>query len=106
MAIVHATDITFDNDIQAPLVLVDFWAEWCNPCRALAPVLDQIDADYGGKVKIIKVDVDKYQDLTRKYGVMNIPNVQLFADGVKVDGFAGFRQKAQIKQLIDRYIGG
>ena len=77
MAIVHATDQTFCEEIKSGLVLVDFWAPWCGPCKMIAPVLEEIDAEIGDKVKIVKVDVDENQETAGKFGY-EYPNFTCF----------------------------
>lgn len=83
-------------------VLVDFWAEWCGPCRAIAPSLEQLSAEYGDKARIVKVDVDSNQDLAMKYGIMSIPALIVFKGGKEVDRMVGAAPKDRIKALIDR----
>ncbi|HEY4531589.1 MAG TPA: thioredoxin domain-containing protein, partial [Kurthia sp.] len=73
MAIVHSTDATFTNDIEEGVVLVDFWATWCGPCKMIAPVLEELDADLAGKAKVVKVDVDQNQETAAQFGIMSIP---------------------------------
>ncbi|MFB7639301.1 thioredoxin family protein, partial [Peribacillus butanolivorans] len=73
MSIMHVTDQTFASEIKEGLVLVDFWAPWCGPCKMIAPVLNDIDVEMGNQVKIVKLNVDENADTTRKYGVMGIP---------------------------------
>ena len=75
MAITHATDQTFANEVGSGLVLVDFWAPWCGPCKMIAPVLEELDSEIGDKVKIVKVDVDENQETAGKFGVMSIPTL-------------------------------
>ncbi len=70
MAIVHSTDATFSNDIANGLVLVDFWATWCGPCKMIAPVLEELDQELAGKVNIVKVDVDQNQETASQFGIM------------------------------------
>lgn len=83
-------------------VLVDFWAEWCGPCKAIGPAIDQLAAEYQGRAKIVKVDVDKEGELAGRYGVMSIPALILFKGGKVVDKLIGAAPKQQIAQLIDR----
>jgi thioredoxin 1 len=75
-------------------VLVDFWAEWCAPCRALGPIIDSLSADYDGKVTIAKLDVDSNQQVAMQFGIRSIPTVMLFDKGQIVDTFIGVRPKA------------
>src|ERR1043165_7473368 len=83
-------------------VLVDFWAEWCGPCKAIGPSVEQLAAEYDGKAKVFKVDVDREGDLAMRYGVMSIPALLVFKDGKVVDSMVGAAPKAQIAALIDR----
>jgi thioredoxin 1 len=83
-------------------VLVDFWAEWCGPCKAIGPSVEQLASEYAGKAKVLKVDVDREGDLAMKYGVMSIPALLVFKGGKVVDSMVGAAPKAQIAALIDR----
>ncbi|MGE6896801.1 thioredoxin [Priestia flexa] len=103
MAIAHATDQTFSNEIGSGLVLVDFWAPWCGPCKMIAPVLEELDQEYGEKVKIVKVDVDENQETAGNHGVMSIPTLILFKDGQKVDQVIGYQPKEALAELVDKH---
>ena len=81
MAIAHATDQDFSQQIAEGVVLVDFWATWCGPCKMIAPVLEEIDAEMSDQVKIVKLDVDNNQATAAEYQVMSIPSLLLFKDG-------------------------
>ena len=83
------------------LVLVDFWATWCPPCRALAPILHQLEEEMGDKVKVVKVDVDKNQQLAMDHGVQGIPTVKLFKGGEEVKAWVGLVPKATYAEAID-----
>ncbi len=83
-------------------VLVDFWAEWCGPCKAIGPSLEQIAAEYSGKAKVYKVDVDAHADLASQYGVMSIPALLVFKGGKVVDQMVGAGSKQTIAGLLDR----
>ena len=82
-------------------VLVDFWAEWCMPCRMLAPTIDKIAKDYAGKVKVGKVDTDSNRDVSIKYGINAIPTVILFKNGQVAQKFVGLRQEKDFKEVLD-----
>ncbi len=86
------------------MVLADFWATWCGPCKMIAPVLEEIDAEMGDKVKIVKLDVDENQETAAKYGVMSIPTLILFKDGEIVDKVVGYRPKEALEEVINNHL--
>jgi thioredoxin 1 len=85
-------------------VFVDFWAAWCGPCRMVAPVIDQLAAEYDGKVKVAKMDIDANQELAFKFSVSSIPTFILFKDGEPADRMMGAAPKGQFEQFINRNI--
>ncbi|KIL46258.1 MULTISPECIES: thioredoxin [Jeotgalibacillus] len=103
MAIAHATDQTFTTETGEGLVLADFWAPWCGPCKMIAPVLEELDADMGEKVKIVKLDVDENQETASKYGVMSIPTLVVLKDGEVVDKVVGFQPKEALEELLNKH---
>ncbi|MET0785268.1 MAG: thioredoxin [Paenisporosarcina sp.] len=103
MAIVHGTDQSFSNEISNGLVLVDFWAPWCGPCKMIAPVLEELDSEMSETVKIVKVDVDENQETASNFGIMSIPTLVLFKDGQPVDKVVGFQPKEALAQLVQKH---
>lgn len=103
MAIINATDQSFAENIKEGLVLVDFWAPWCGPCKMIAPVLEELDGDLEGKATIVKVDVDDNQGTASDYGVMSIPTLILFKDGEIVDKVVGFKPKEALAELLEKH---
>lgn len=103
MAIVHATDSNFNQETGEGLVLADFWATWCGPCKMIAPVLEEIDGEMSDTVKIVKLDVDENQETAGKFGVMSIPTLLLFKDGKVVDQAVGYQPKEALVELINKH---
>lgn len=100
MAAVNLTKTDFDEKTKTGVVMVDLWAQWCGPCKMSGPVLDQMSEEYAGRVTFFKVDVDAEPDVAAKYGVMSIPTVILFKDGVEIGRQVGFAGKAGYVQLL------
>ncbi|TXL62534.1 thioredoxin [Cerasibacillus terrae] len=103
MAILDVSDQTFAKETADGLVLADFWAPWCGPCKMIAPVLEDLDKELGEKVKIVKLDVDENQETAGKFGVMSIPTLLLFKDGNVVDQVVGFQPKEALADLINKH---
>ncbi|MBL0711920.1 MAG: thioredoxin TrxA [Colwellia sp.] len=102
--IVQLTDDSFEADVlqASGLVLVDFWAEWCGPCKMIAPVLDDISTEYEGKVTVGKLNIDQNPGTPPKYGVRGIPTLLLFKGGEIIDTKVGALSKTQLKQFLDK----
>ena len=102
MAVVHFSKEGFEKArAQGGVMLVDFWANWCGPCKMIAPVIEQLAGQYEGKVIVGKVDVDQEPELAREYGVMSIPNVVILKDGQEVDRKVGAMPAAAYSQALD-----
>ncbi|TSB47995.1 thioredoxin [Alkalicoccobacillus porphyridii] len=104
MAIVNVTDQTFSSETSEGVVLADFWAPWCGPCKMIAPVLEELDSEMGDKVKIAKLDVDENQETAGKYSVMSIPTLLVFKDGEVVDQVVGFQPKEALAELLNKHL--
>jgi putative thioredoxin len=100
---------TFAQDVleasKDALVLVDFWADWCGPCKQLTPVIENVVRSYGGKVRLAKLNVDQHPAISGQLRIQSLPTVYAFLDGRPVDGFAGVQPESVIRELIDRHLG-
>ena len=104
--IVTLDDSTFDEHVKASEVpvLVDFWAEWCGPCKMIAPVLEEIAGEQAGKLQVAKLNIDENLDVTRRYDVMSIPTLILFKDGEPKVRLVGAKPKGQMLQELSAYL--
>jgi thioredoxin len=104
--ILDVTDATFEQEIlksKTP-VLIDFWAEWCAPCRAIAPIVKELAASYDGKLKVVKMNIDENQGTPGRYGVRAIPTVLAFKDGAVVGQITGARPKSAFEEIIQKLL--
>ena len=96
----------FQNKVlgEKGVVLVDFFAEWCGPCKMLAPVIDDLGKEMEGKAGVYKLDIDQSEDIAMSYGIMSVPTMMIFKDGKAVDKIVGFQPKDRIKAKLDNYL--
>ena len=105
-SVVHVTESNFEEEVvksDVP-VLVDFWAEWCGPCKMIAPILDEIAKEYGEKLKICKIDVDSNPEIAPKFGIRGIPTLIMFKDGNAESTKVGAVSKSQLVEFVDEII--
>ncbi|MCU1461956.1 MAG: thioredoxin [Acidimicrobiales bacterium] len=100
------TDTTFDEEVKGSdeLVLVDFWADWCGPCKLIAPILEELATEYAGKLRVCKLDVDDNPGITGRFSVMSIPTLILFKDGDIATRMVGAKGKNQLRQELEAFL--
>lgn len=105
-AVVHVTDTNFDEEVlkSDAAVLVDYWADWCGPCKMIAPILEEIAQEYDGKIKVTKLNIDENPETPPKYGIRGIPTLMLFKDGNVEATKVGALSKSQLTAFIDSNI--
>ncbi len=105
-AVVHVTDSNFDSEVlrSGQPTLVDFWAPWCGPCRAIGPIVEELAKTYAGQIKITKMNVDDNQQTASMYGIQSIPTLMLFKDGKKFDTIVGLVSKDRLEAFIRKGI--
>ena len=106
MSALHLSEQDFSQEVEksALPVLVDFWAEWCGPCKAIAPILDQLAVELQGKMKIVKVNVDESPDLAGKFNIMSIPSLLIFKNGAPVDQIVGAMPKDRLLAKLNPHL--
>jgi thioredoxin 1 len=101
----HVTDSTFEQLVKSPTpVLVDFWAEWCMPCKRIAPTVEQLATDYAGRLTVAKMNVDENPDVPTRFGIRGIPTLMLFKGGELVDQRVGAVDKDTIQKMVDSHL--
>lgn len=105
--LVEATTANWENEVLKAqgVVMIDFWAAWCGPCRMISPTVEELAKEYTGKVKVMKLNTDDNSDIASRYKIMGIPTIMFFKDGTKVDQIVGVVPKQQLKAKLDSLLG-
>jgi len=104
MSVIQATEKDFFHEIKTGVVLVDFWAEWCTPCKMISPIIDEFAQNFEGKVKVLKINVERERDIVDKLGIMSIPTIYIYQDGELKEKTGGFVTLEQLSNLVQPYI--
>ncbi len=104
--VLNVTDASFEQEVKkaSTPVLVDFWAPWCGPCRALAPVIDELASEYDGKVKVVKVNTDDNLNIAQSYHISGIPTLIIFKDGEPVEQLVGNHKKSALTEVLNKHL--
>ncbi len=105
--VIHLTDANFDKEVMESSLptLTDFWAAWCGPCKMIAPIVEQLAQEYGGKMKVTKLDVDQNPTVATRFGVMSIPTLILFKNGQPVERIVGYMPKEKLLERLKPHLG-
>jgi len=105
-ALLELTSSNWDSEVLKAkgLVIIDFWAPWCGPCRVISPAVEELSKEYSGKVKVAKLNTDENSEIASRYKIMGIPTIMFFKDGVKLDQIVGVVPKQHLKEKIDSYL--
>lgn len=105
-ALLELTSSNWDSEVLKAkgLVIIDFWAPWCGPCRIISPAVEELAKEYSGKVKVAKLNTDENSEIASRYKIMGIPTIMFFKDGVKLDQIVGVVPKQHLKEKIDSYL--
>ena len=106
MAVTDVTEKTFVDEVlmAGQLVVVDYWADWCSPCKQIAPIIEELDREYGDKITFVKLDTNDNPNTPMSYGIMSIPTLQLFVNGEVVQSLTGSKGKGAILKALDEYL--
>ncbi len=104
----EATTANWDTEVlkEKGLVMIDFWAAWCGPCRMISPTVEELAKEYSGRIKVFKLNTDENSEIASRYKIMGIPTIMFFRDGVKLDQIVGVVPKQQLKAKLDALLAG